>query len=96
MTPKTKTVFRTWRDTNEVIALFPEIPHDRHGDLCESYMHVGQHSGAYPGPIEGTRPSAPDETVALHRELESIGYRLEVRKRITPTMHTHRLKAARR
>jgi hypothetical protein len=95
-TAPTKVIFRTWRTTGEVIALFPEIPHDRHGHHCESYMHVGQHSGASPDLSDYTRPSTPDEIAPLRRELERIGYVLDVRRKVTAAMHRSRHEAAKR
>ena len=64
----------------DVIALFPEM--DAGFGQCESYMHVGQHSGAdYRGVISITRPAKPSEYASLKRELENIGYNLDVRKK---------------
>lgn len=94
MNPKTKVHLRTFRKTGEVIALFPEIPATRTGDTCESYMHVGQHGGAYPGPIQGTRPATPEESAPLAAELERIGYNLAPVSRITPAMHRTRYRNA--
>lgn len=83
-------VFRTFRKGGEVIALFPEIPSDAYGHYCESYSRVGQHGGAYPGAINGTRPATPEEIEPLKRELEGIGYVVTVRRKITPLMHEKR------
>jgi hypothetical protein len=96
MTPDkhlTVVVFRKWPNKRrplaplaqrtipgDVIALFPEII-DRPG-FCESYERVGQHGGAqYDGVMSRTRPATPDEYAALKSELESIGYRLDVKLR---------------
>ena len=81
---KTKVVFRVWKgakhEKNPVIALFPDID-EGHGD-CTSYMHVGQHGAAsYAGCIKITRPAKPSEYASLKRELENIGYNLDVRKK---------------
>lgn len=38
----TKVVFRKWKG-GEVIALFPDVPWNRHDSATTSYMHVGQH-----------------------------------------------------
>jgi hypothetical protein len=32
-----KVVFRKWKDTGDVIALFPELPSDILGWFCDSY-----------------------------------------------------------
>lgn len=82
-TDLTTVIYRRWRDTHDVIALFPTIQADELG-RCASYMHVGQHSAAdYNGVISATDPAhlhEPD-TTALHRELQAIGYKLKVRSR---------------
>jgi hypothetical protein len=48
-----------------------------------SYEHVGQHSGAqYAGVIGMTSPASPQAYAALKRELEQIGYKLEVMRSV--------------
>jgi hypothetical protein len=92
-----KVLFRKWRDgEREVVALFPEIPADREGDLCESYMHVGQHGAADPRIVtHDTRAANPEEYRSLLRELGQIGYtHLKVVERITPVMNEKRRQAA--
>ena len=39
----TVVVFRKWKTNGDIIALFPELPADNEGYLCDSYEHVGQH-----------------------------------------------------
>ncbi len=95
----TKVVFRKFKDgysENEVIALFPEIPSDRYGYECLSYMHIGQHSGASPYLVYRTNPAMPVEYADLARELEDLGYVLEVRQKITYRMNEARRKEAER
>ena len=47
MAEKTKVIFRKFKNTQDIIALFPEEPSSCvRDDQCMSYMHVGQHSGA--------------------------------------------------
>jgi hypothetical protein len=42
--PLTVVVFRRWKDTGDVLALFP---YDDEGNgKCSSYQHVGQHGAA--------------------------------------------------
>ena len=66
---KTKVNFRKWKDTKDVIALFPED--DAGQGLCGSYMHVGQHGGAdYHGVIAATTPAMPDDYADLAAELK--------------------------
>jgi hypothetical protein len=76
----TRVVFRFWRESYDVIALFPDIPET--GGACMSYEHVGQHGGAdYSHVVAQSRPATPEEYAPLKRELESIGYTLAVRSR---------------
>lgn len=78
---KTKTVFRIWPD-GEVIALFSQIAADVHGNLCQSYMHVGQHGGAdYSLVVSRTRLATPKKYKPLLKELKRIGYKPLIAKR---------------
>ncbi len=82
---KTLVVFRKWRsgfNKGEAIALFPEIVSTP--GLCSSYEHIGQHSGAdYHHVIAKTTPATEECYRELKAELETIGYRLVVRKRFS-------------
>ena len=82
-THKTVVQFRKWKDTGEIIAIFPELPATNHpSGGCMSYMHVGQHGAC--GEIgHCTIATTPEEYAPLMRELESIGYNLRVVKRRT-------------
>jgi hypothetical protein len=92
----TLVVFRRWRDTNDIIALFPAIPSDINGHFCESYERVGQHGGAaYHGVIQATRPTTDEEAASLAQELTRIGYRPKPIKRASQTMHERRRATAR-
>ena len=83
--PTTVVVFRTFKDGGDVIALFPTLVNYPDG-ACESYQHVGQHGAAdYAHCVKITRVATPEEYAPLKAELESIGYRLEVRARFTPS-----------
>lgn len=99
-THETLVVFRVWKQEpqkGEVIALFPEIPHDINGTLCESYMHIGQHSGAsYYGVVDQTRWAKPEEYAELQQELEQLGYRCKVRCRAQYNNHQARRQEASR
>ena len=86
----TLVIFRKWKDTGEIIALFPEMKEER--GLCNSYMHVGQHGSAnYVYLVSGasargqtalTVSTTPAEYAALLAELVQIGYDdLKVRKK---------------
>lgn len=84
--PDTKTivVFRKW-PAGQVLALFPQLK-EKGAGMCLSYEHVGQHSGAdFVGCMHATTAATPEEYAALKRELERIGYVLEVRDGTRPT-----------
>lgn len=77
--PATRMVFRKFPE-GDVIALMPEIPAGLCGDTCQSYMHLGQHSGAsYSGVVGITKPATPEEYGILKSELEEhYGYNIKV------------------
>ena len=85
----TQVVFRKWKDANkDIIALFPDDVYDGVGSnfvrtkLCMSYMHLGQHSSAdYQYVVSASVPAKPSEYSELKKELEQIGYCLNVRQR---------------
>ena len=84
--PPVKVIFRTFRDGNDVIALFPELPGDMDAwSTCMSYVHVGQHSAADVRTIYGrTRLATPEEYTPLLQELtQIIGYTLRICHRFT-------------
>jgi hypothetical protein len=74
-----KVVFRVIR--GEVNAFIPDIKANAGNILC--YAHVGQHSEASLGYYRLGRLATPEEYAALKAELESIGYKVKVIKRIT-------------
>lgn len=78
---KTQVVFRKFKDSGEVVALFPLEVANENGD-CASYMHVGQHSAAdFNTVLKTTVAAKPEEYQALKAELEGLEYDLDVRKR---------------
>ncbi len=80
---KTIVVFRRFVSDDAIVALFPAEVNYPDG-ACESYMHIGQHGAAdYSHCLRITRPATPAEYAPLKRELEGIGYELEIRKRYT-------------
>ena len=93
----TKVIFRKWRrkDGGGIIALFPEVPADTTGHLCSSYEHIGQHGGADYNLVvfKKTRPAKPAEYAELKKELESLGYCLEVRQKATARDYLNRCNA---
>lgn len=93
--PETIVIFRYWKSEfikGEVIALFPTVPSSvDNPNHCESYMHVGQHSGADPYYIiNSSKPATPEQYNALKVELERLGYNLKIRSRCTYAMHQER------
>ena len=81
MDERTKVVFRAYPE-GDVLALFPEEPGDCTGRTCSCYQHVGQHGQAdYNGCIASTRAAKPEEYAPLARELNMIGYVLDIRLR---------------
>lgn len=80
---KTRVIFRKFE--GEVIALFPELPGDSNFyATCLSYQHLGQHGSASVDLCaEGTTPATPAEYADLKKELESLGYILQVAFRCT-------------
>ena len=89
-TETTKVVFRKFRN-GEVIALFPELVGDMNPAHCAAYMHVGQHSAAFAAAITSDAKLATKaEYAGLYRELEQIGYSLDVVKKMTYRMQSIR------
>lgn len=96
MMETTLVVFRRWRDTNDIIALFPAEPSDIHGWYCLSYERIGQHSGAdYHGVVQASRPATDEEAAPLADELTKVGYNLQPIKRASQAVHERRRAAAR-
>ena len=93
---ETLVMFRRWRDTGDIIALFPELPADTEGRFCDAYEHVGQHGGAdYHGVVQATRAVSVDEAGDLIEELTRIGYTLKPIQRTSQRVHESRRAAAR-
>lgn len=85
-TEKTPTivVFRAF-DDGDIIALLMSLNESNNcanSGMVVDYMHIGQHGESDPyAVVSNTRPASPAEYDDLKRELESLGYVLEVRKR---------------
>lgn len=77
-THKTKVVFRKFLGS-DIIAMFPEL-YTAGGIM--SYMHIGQHGQADVTTVWITKLATPEEYADLKEELESIGYNLDIRKKI--------------
>ena len=68
----------------DILALFPEVSGSCIDEsICECYQHVGQHGQAnyYYCVHELTTPATPEEYEDLKKELESIGYKLKIRRK---------------
>jgi hypothetical protein len=92
---KTDVIFRKYRVSGEIIALMPHDVVDFEGNV-NSYMHVGQHCGAdFVGVIAQTIPATKSEYADLKKELESIGYNVNVYKRINRDKYLASLKEGR-
>ena len=90
---KTKVIFRQWPIGCEIIALFPEIAVDTIGYNCQSYMHCGQHGAASPNVVQDTKPAILNDgsVKTLIKELEELGYNLEIIKRFRYTHQQTRM-----
>jgi len=82
-TEKTKVIFRFWKASDNVIAIFPELCGTNEVHTCQSYEHLGQHGSCNPYMIvDNSRLAKPEEYADLKAELENhCGYNLEVIKR---------------
>lgn len=92
VTPVLFRVERNGPGRGSVTAVFPTIPADASGHLMCCYAQVGQHSGCSWSWYLKTRPATPEEYAPLAAELEAIGYRLQVARRIT-RQHREALRA---
>jgi acyl-CoA thioesterase len=81
---KVDIVFRVDKTRNgngEVFALFPHDCCNHNGNVT-SYQHVGQHSSAnYKHCLEMSKPATPEQYADLLKELESIGYEVNIVKK---------------
>lgn len=79
---KTTVIFRKYHN-GDIIALFPYLIEISRGCLyCSSYERIGQHGIASHDLSHCTTLAKPSEYADLKRELENIGYNLEVKSRI--------------
>ena len=79
-THKTKVIFK--REQNgDICAFFPEITGTRDPYTCTYYAHIGQHSSADVG-CAAALPRAK-EFSALKKELENLGYNVQVARKFT-------------
>ena len=78
-------VFRKWKDSGEVIALFPGVQADHEGQ-CLAYTLRAHHVGVrYHDCLTRTVPATPADYAGLHAALRDRGHALIVRRRKPPT-----------
>lgn len=71
---ETKVIFRKWKDSGEIIAIFPESI-DKRTLNVSSYEHIGQHADIdYNSIISSTIIAKEEEYKYLLSELKHIGY----------------------
>jgi hypothetical protein len=79
MTPREEHTFPRYVIESECIAFLLDCPANPHYVL--SYVHVGQHGEASLGFYRDCKLATPEQYADLKAELQSIGYRLIIRKR---------------
>jgi len=88
-------IFRRWKDTGDVVAIFPALPADEAGRYCQSYDETGQQIAVeYEDIFEDTVGASPTEYSRLAHELAMLGYRLRPVQQATQEMHERRRDAA--
>lgn len=83
--PPLDVIFRIWPKAQggDVIAVFPTLFSDFQGYNHVCYQHVGQHGGCDASHIvQMTKLATPEQYTTLKAELERIGYKLSVVKRM--------------
>lgn len=92
--PMDKVIFRAQRD-GTIIAVWPAIPADNEGNLCQTYEHVGQHgAGDWNVIVRNSFPATPQQYNPLLRELIQIGYNPIIIRRVTWQLDEHRKQVA--
>jgi hypothetical protein len=88
---QTKVIFRTFHGCGDIVAIFPEVPHDWSGHRCVCFQRIGEHGSFVLDNVSiYTRPSTADEIRPLREHLEKIGYKLNPVQRVTAKMHAKR------
>lgn len=77
----TTVIFRRFKD-GDVIAILPYEIATKQGHVS-SYMHIGQHSAASLDVIGDTKLATPEQYAELQKELESIGYVMDIKRRVS-------------
>lgn len=68
-------------EKGDCVAFFPTLPGTNNPWDRTCYAHIGQHSTAGRGYYSTTKKATPEQFAPLKKELESLGYVLDVRKR---------------
>jgi hypothetical protein len=76
-------IFKLETNPRNVLAVFPTVPGTNSPYTCLCYAHFGQHASCDQTYAATLKPAKPNEYADLKRELEQIGYHLEVRSRFT-------------
>lgn len=78
---KTKVIFKMEGDAP--VAFFPEELGTSSPYTCLCYAHLGQHASADTGYAASLKRATPEQFAPLKRELESLGYELEIVRKCT-------------
>lgn len=81
------------KERGGIFAAFPTLPGSLDPLTMCSYAHIGQHSSAHESYIAEAKPAHPEEYADLKRELEQIGYRLKIRRRMSQADRAKRIAA---
>lgn len=79
----TRVIFRYWPKAGDVIALFPALAGDNDPGTCSSYQTIGQHGAASVRLMAETKAASAEQFAPLAKELERIGYKLQIASRFT-------------
>lgn len=82
---KTTVIFRKEKD-GEICAFFPYEIADLNGNIS-CYAHIGQHSAASVDYYHETKPCTTAEYTDLMTELQSIGYELTIRQKMSYNLY---------
>ena len=83
-TEKTPVIFKLEKDgSGDVFAAFPQQTGTYDWWTMGCYAHMGQHASADMGYVAECKPAHPLQYKDLFEELESLGYNLEIRRKIT-------------
>lgn len=90
-------IFRRWKDTGDVVAIFPEQPADDQGRYCLAHDELGQQIAAeYEQVMQDTTPVTAQEYGRFAHELTMLGYDLLPISQASEQHHERRRAAARK